>query len=146
MPPSMAAGSLDHLVGAGIYRCRNLKADRLCSFQVDNEFERDWLCEGQIFRLSAVQYLIGVERAHPKQVGEANAVGHKPTGDDIFTDLEQSRDSVLQEEVNNRWHMRQMQRIASRQYRVGAFGRHLGKNSVEIHCGPRLQGNNRHVE
>ena len=67
LPPKAAAAvSFNHLVGASDDRCRNLKADRFCGFQVNSEFERDRLRNAQVSGLGAAQNLVGIERAHPK--------------------------------------------------------------------------------
>ena len=55
------AASLDHLVGAGEQRGRNLDAERACSRQIDDELELGRLHDRQIGGFGALQEALRVD-------------------------------------------------------------------------------------
>src|SRR5262245_55540204 len=62
------AGSLDHLVGAGGERRRNVEAERFGGLGVYNQLEFVWRLHRQVSRLLASENAIDIGSGAPKQI------------------------------------------------------------------------------
>jgi len=71
-----AVSSFDHLVGAGEQRRRHPEIERLCSDQVDDQFELRGLLDRQIARLRPAQNLVDVLGRAVILVHDVWSVGH----------------------------------------------------------------------
>src|SRR4029079_9155869 len=78
--------SLDHLVGAGEQRGRNLDFERGCGGQVEYEIELGWLLDWQIAWLRATQDLIEILGCASEEVNRAWPIGHETTRSEKVAD------------------------------------------------------------
>src|SRR6516165_4192579 len=66
---------LDHLVGAGKERNRGVEAERLCSLEIDHEFEFVRKLDWQVAGLFAIENSSNVRCGAPVEVADHNAIG-----------------------------------------------------------------------
>jgi hypothetical protein len=81
---SKADNLFDHLVGAGEQHRRNLKAERLGSFEVDYQFELGRLQDGQISGLLPLQNAAHIDASLAITFGSARSVADQTAVRSIF--------------------------------------------------------------
>src|SRR5437763_1986597 len=72
--------SFDHFVGAGNQGCGQLEAERVRGLEVDDQLELGRLLDWQICGLRALEDLVHVSGAAPKEVGKIGPVRDEATG------------------------------------------------------------------
>jgi hypothetical protein len=82
------AALLNHLVGAGKKRWRNVEAERLGGGQVDNEIELGRLLDRQVGGFRSAQNPVDIVGRAPVEVREVRSVGHQSPGFDVGTSIE----------------------------------------------------------
>src|SRR5438309_6314353 len=88
------AHSFDHLVSAYHEGQRHVDAERLGGFEVDDQFKPAGLLDGELGRLGALQDLVHIHRAAPKQVIDVRAICDETTDLDKLQRLGHERQSV----------------------------------------------------
>src|SRR5262245_6611150 len=83
-PPSHSS-SLDHLVGAGEQRWRNIEAEGSCCLEVDDELELGGLNHRQIGRFDALENLTGHNADLTKHIENIGSIAHEPARFDHLT-------------------------------------------------------------
>src|SRR6266511_2300381 len=86
--------SLDHLVGAGEQRGRNLDAERSRGRKIDHEFEFAGLNDRKIGGLGTLQDSASIDADLAKRFREARSVAHQPARFDIFACIEDGGNGV----------------------------------------------------
>ena len=81
--------------------CRDRQANRLCGRQIDDELELSWLFDRQIRWLRALQYLLHICRAKPKEIGHARAIRHQTACKYIFASCKYRGNSVTFKKVDD---------------------------------------------
>src|SRR5262245_54669378 len=84
----------DHLVGAGEQGRRHRDAERLGSFQIDNQIEGRWLLYWQFGRLLAAENTAGVNTDLAIDVRNADTIAHQATCHSEFTTMVDCRQRV----------------------------------------------------
>ena len=70
----MTNGLLDHLVGAGMERDRDVDAKRSRRLEVDDQFERGRLHHGQFGRFGSRKNPAGVDAGSPIRIRDTRAI------------------------------------------------------------------------
>src|SRR5262249_32247502 len=96
----------DHFVRSRQNIRWNRQADLFRCFEVDDELEFCRLLDWQVGGLGPLQNFVHICSGAAVQVGQAHAVGHKPTSFDPFRKVVYRRQSALYCEVKNPCSMR----------------------------------------
>src|SRR4051812_34145453 len=89
------AASLDHLVGAGEDRLRNVQPECSRSFEIEAQLERGRLLDWEIRCLLAAENPAGINTELPVDGREAGPVAHQAAGCRYFAKTVDSRKGVL---------------------------------------------------
>ena len=90
-PKSDIRHLFDHLVGAGEQRWRHFEAERLSSFQIDDQFEARWLLHWQIGGIVAAENAAGVNADLAIYVRNADTVAYQAACRSKFAKMVDSR-------------------------------------------------------
>src|SRR5262249_36941850 len=91
----------DHLVGGGEQRLRECQAQRLSRLEVKDKIELCGLFDRQIRWLRALQYLVHICRATPKEIGRACAIRHQTACEYVFAIKKNPGNSVAFKKVDD---------------------------------------------
>src|SRR5260370_40273548 len=83
----------DHFVSQQLHRYRYIDAERLGGLHVDDQLEPGGLLDGEVGGLGALEDLVHVHRAAPKQVVDVGAIG----------DETRSEERRVGKECRSRW-------------------------------------------
>src|SRR5262249_38444636 len=78
------AASLDHSVGAGKQRRRQVETERLCRAQIDDQLEYGGLLDRQVARFGTPEDAVAIDGAAPIDRRKAGAIGHQAAVVGVF--------------------------------------------------------------
>src|SRR6516165_5368033 len=114
--PKTFAASFDHLVGAGEQCWRHFEAERLSSFQIDDQFEARWLLHWQIGGIVTAENAAGVNADLAIDMWNADTVAYQTACRGKFAKMVDSRQSMTGRQSNKfvtssveKWGRRQYQ-------------------------------------
>ena len=85
----------DDLVGAAEQRQRNGKVEGIGRLEINNQFDRGGLLDGQIARLCPLENLVREVRGAAIHVAKVHSVGHQPAGRRKFWETQQKQGAPL---------------------------------------------------
>src|SRR5262249_6871805 len=81
-PPPLT--SFAHLLGAGRHRVGQVEAERLRSFEINDEFQFGRKLHREVGDGSALQYLVDISRGATEAVTKINSIAYEPAGFHVF--------------------------------------------------------------
>src|SRR4029079_6906854 len=127
--------SFDHFIRKGKQRRRNLTSQRPSGLEVNDKFEFCWLQDGQIGRLLASQDATDIDADLTVAVCNARTVAHQTTGDDMVTELENSRHFEARRQFSQSIALAAEERIGADDEPIDAFVSNGCENFVEFALG-----------
>src|SRR3954453_11730051 len=124
--------SFDHLVGARDERRGYSNADRLCSLEIDNQFERRGLQDWKITRLIALEDAADVEASFAMDARSTGAVAAETAGQDGFSKGEDCRDGVTDRQGGDLFGSGGKQGVGANDQNSGPTFGHSCKGGVDL--------------
>src|SRR5262245_25481949 len=120
LPTTYSSLLFDHPVCTPEHSLWNREANLLGGFEIDNQFERGRLLDGEICGLRTLKYFVYVGCCPSAQVDEARAVGHESSVFDKQVVVVYRRKPALQRQLYNLGSMRGEDRAIQHQDSVSA--------------------------
>jgi hypothetical protein len=122
----------DHLVGGGEQCLRECQTQRLCRLEVKDKIQLCGLFDWQIRWFRALQYLVHVCRAPPKEIGQAWAIRYQTACEYVFANYKHPGNSVAFKKIDDLADLQIEEWVGSRHQRVGSLAQYASQVRVEI--------------
>ena len=132
----------DQFVRAGNDARRQLKAECLSGFEVDDHLELGWLLNWKIGRLGTPENLVDVVSGAPKQISNIWPIGHESAGCHKFSNSMKRRQLLPSGEFCDARSMITCERVFDRNQRIRVQPSRSFECAIEVVRSSHLQGSN----
>src|SRR5260370_25737101 len=126
----------DHFVSQQLHRYRYIDAERLGGLHVDDQLEPGGLLDGEVGGLGALEDLVHVHRAAPKQVVDVGAIGDETADLDKLAGLGHGRQSVRCGKLDNASSREEEHRARKQEQRLGTLFHHRRECALKLFHDP----------